>query len=199
MRTAPRPSAIRRAFTLLEILIVVVIVSLLCLMAYRGYSVYIQRGEFAACKIKIANVGTALRGYLTDNKTWPQDSVLSADGKKPDEDVLFDWWFQILKPHGLSEDDWYCPSDMANRKKEEKMDEEENKSETGFKPAIKTPSYIPMKFEPGPFAPYDVPNFPWVIERFGHPQGMHKLMPNGSVQVEFNFKALKKGEVKSAK
>jgi hypothetical protein len=159
--------------------------------------VYVQRGEFAACTGRIANFGKALQAYVSDNGQWPQEDVLNQDGKQPDEDVLWDWWFKQLKgtkgnSGGLSEDDWFCPSDLAMRKKEEKMDEEQGKSESGFKPAIKTPSYIPMKFGPGPYAPFDVPNFPWAIERFGHPQGMHKVMPNGTVQVEFNFKTLKR-------
>ena len=201
MRSLSHPSTFRRgAFTLVELMVVVVIVALLLAGTWQLYSVYRERGEFGACQKKIANFGKALQAYVSDKGQWPQEDVLSKDGKKPDEDVLWDWWFKELKgtkgaSGGLSEDDWFCPSDIALRKKEEKMDEEQGKSETGFKPAIQNPSYIPMKFGPGPYAPLDVANFPWAIERFGHRQGMNKVMPNGTVQVEFNFKALKKGEM----
>jgi len=190
MRPAKLFSPFRRAFSLLEILIVVVIVALLCIMAYRGYSVYVEKGRFAACSIKIANFGKALQGYVTEHNGWPQEDVLNdADGKPPKEDVLWDWWFHQLKDQGLSEDDWYCPSDIEARKKEAKMEEEQGKG-SDSKYAIKTPSYIPMKFGPGPYAPFDVAKFPWAIERFGHPDGMHKVMPNGTVEVEFNFKSI---------
>jgi type II secretory pathway pseudopilin PulG len=193
MRPASIKPPFRRAWSLVEMMIVLVIVILLCLMAYRGYSVYVKRGEAGACVQRIANFGKGLQAYLSEHGQWPQEDVLKkgGDGKPPEEDVLWDWWFKQLKDQGISEDDWYCPSDLSARKEEEKRDQEENKNETGFKPAIKDPSYIPSKFDPGPYAPLEDANFPWAIERTGHYDGMRKVMPNGTVQIEFNFKAIK--------
>lgn len=188
----------RRGFTLLELSIVVTIVVLLCLMAFRAYSIYVKKGESGACVQKIANFGKALQGYVTDNNQWPQEDVLvGPNGGTPDEDELWDWWFKQLKPHGLSEDDWYCPADLAMRKKEREVDEKEGKSDS--KHAIKNPSYIPAKFGPGPYAPYEVPNHPWAIEARGHYDGMNKVMPNGTVQKELNFKAMNRVPAGGAK
>ena len=181
----------RRAWTLLEIMIVVVIIALLCLGAWRAYSIYRDRGEFAACKIRIANFGKGLQSYILDQGQWPQEDVLQQDGKAPDEDQLWDWWYKQLKPHGIGPDDWYCPTDIAIRDKERKMEEEKGDSSRS-KYENRNPSYIPAKFGQGPAAPYEVANHPWAIERTGHRQGMNKVMPNGSVQTEFNFKSLPK-------
>lgn len=191
MRPHFPPTLLRRGFTLLELMIVITIVALLALMAFEGYGYFVRKGEDAACIQKMGNFGKGLQAYVTEHGQWFQeDAVASNNGKPPDDDKLWDAWFKALKNCGVSENDWYCPSDLALRKKEKTSDDADKKDDSGFIPAIKNPSYIPAKFGPGPYAPYESPGQPWAIESFGHPDGMNKVMPNGTVQKEMNFKAI---------
>jgi len=137
------------------------------------------------------NFGSALQSYVTENQGWPDEDALSdATGKPPDEDVLWDWWYEKMLKYGITHDDWFCPTDLRLKNLEKKADEAEGKNDE-FKGKLKNPSYIPAKFGSGFYAPFESPNQPWLIERVGHDDGMNKLMPNGTVQKEFNFKALK--------
>ena len=188
----PRP---RRGFTLLELLLVLALIAVLMLLAFQGYGVYIKKGEDGACKIKLRNWGVALNNYIVDKGTWPNEEVLyDANGKPPDEDVMWDWWYKEMggdgkdKPgYGISHDEWYCPTDLRKRAQEKKADEESGEKDTAV---LKNPSYIPAKFSFGPYKPFEYANQPWIIERAGHDEGMNKLMPDGTVQKEYNFKAI---------
>ena len=175
--SSPRRS---RGFTLLELMLVIAIIAVLTLLSWLGYGRYVKRGESAACVTKMVNFGAALHTYVTDKQTWPQEDVLNgAGGRAPDEDVLWDWWYEQMKEYGVNHDDWYCPTDLRLREQEEKADEADGKSDSGGK--LKNPSYIPAKFDFGFYKPFDAPNQPWLVERIGHDDGMNKLMPNGTV------------------
>ena len=184
------PRSVPRGMTLIELMLVLVIVATLALLAYQSYGRYVRKAEAAACVGKLVNFGTGLRNYVTDKQEWPQEDVLNdSNGKPPDEDTLWDWWYRKLKPYNIGHDDWYCPTDLKQMEREKKeakpAEEEESKAE------LQNPSYIPSKFGPGFYAPHEYPNQPWVVERTGHAEGMNKLMPDGRVEREFNFKALR--------
>ena len=182
------PPRLRRGFTLLELLLVLALVAVLMLLAFQGYGMYIKKGEEAACKIKLINWGVALSSYIVDKGTWPNEEVLyDANGKAPDENTLWDWWYKEMKTVGISHDDWYCPTDLRKRAQEKKADEESGEQDTAV---LKNPSYIPGKFGFGPYKAFEYPNQPWVIERAGHDEGINKLMPDGTIQKEYNFKPL---------
>ena len=102
-----------------------------------------------------------------------------------------DWWYKIMKDYGMDHDDWYCPTDLRFRAKEKNPDKAAEKDESESKGELESPSYIPAKFSHGFYAPFENPNQPWAVERGGHDEGMHKLLPNGTVQTEFNFKAVR--------
>ena len=183
---SPRP---RRGFTLLELMLVLVLVAVLILLVFQGYGTYVKKAEEVACRGKLVNWGVALNNYISDKDTWPNEEVLyDKEGKPPEEDVLWDWWYAEMKPWGISLDDWFCPTDLRKRKEEDKADKDSGEPES--KHELKNPTYIPAKFSFGPHKPFDHPNQPWVVERAGHDEGMNKLMPDGHVQKEYNFKAI---------
>lgn len=183
-----RSPRLRRGFTLLELMLVLVLIAVLMLLAFQGYGVFIKKGEEAACKAKLVNWGIALNTYITDKGTWPNEEVLyDANGKAPDEDVLWEWWYKEMIKYGISHADWFCPTDLRKRAQEKKADEESGEKDTAI---LKNPSYIPAKFSFGPYKPFEFANQPWVIERAGHDEFMNKLMPDRTVQKEYNFKAL---------
>ncbi len=187
---------LRRAFTLIELMLVLMLVGALMLMAFQGYGIYVQKAEEAACKGKLVNWGIALNSYIVDKGTWPNEEALyDADGKPPEEDVLWDWWYKEMKGegkdkpgYGISLNDWFCPTDLRKRAQEKKGKEESDEKPSTAE--LQNPSYIPAKFSFGPYKPYEYPNQPWVIERAGHDEGMNKLMPDRTVQKEYNFKAI---------
>ena len=192
------PPRLRRGFTLLELMLVLALIAVLILLAFQGYGIYVQKGEEGACKGKLVQWGVALNSYIVDRGTWPNEEVLyDKDGKPPDEDVLWDWWYKEMKGdgkdrsgYGITLNDWFCPTDLRKKKEEEKADKESGEPESKYE--LKNPSYIPAKFGFGPYKPFEFPNQPWVIERAGHDEGMNKLMPDGRVQKEYNFKPLSK-------
>lgn len=181
----------RRGYTLLELMLVIALVAALAMMAWLGYLKYMHKGESVACAKKMMNMGAALTTYVSDKQEWPQEDILNdANGKPPEEDRLWSWWFEQLKDYGIGREDWFCPSDLRAKAKEKASEAAGEKDEPGTG-ALKDPTYIPGKFGPGFYAPYNFPNQPWVTERWSHDDGMNKLMPNGTIQKEFNFKALK--------
>src|SRR5688572_5776681 len=110
-----------RGFNMVELMIVVAIVAVLTLMAYNGYGAYVRKGEYAACVKKMKNFGSALQSYVTENQGWPDEDVLSdATGKPPDEDVLWDWWYEKMLKFGITHDDWFCPTDLRLKNLEKK-------------------------------------------------------------------------------
>ncbi len=192
----PSPRS-RRGFTLLELMLVLVLIAVLILLVFQGYGIYVRKGEEAACKGKLVNWGVALSNYISEKGTWPNEEVLyDKEGKPPEEDVLWDWWYLEMKGDpkqnkpgwGISLDDWFCPTDLRKRKDEDKADKDSGEPES--KHELKNPTYIPAKFSFGPYKPFEHPNQPWVVERAGHDEGMNKLMPDGRVQKEYNFKAI---------
>ena len=180
---------LRRAFTLMELMLVLLLLAVLLMLAYMGYGVYVNKGEEAACQGKLVQWGAGLNSYIVDQGTWPNEEVLyDANGKPPEEDVLWDWWYKEMKKVGIDHDGWFCPTDLRERAKKKKAEKE-----SGEKPStaeLQNPSYIPGQFSFGPYKPFDYPTQPWVIERAGHDQFMNKLMPDGTVQKEYNFKAI---------
>lgn len=106
--------------------------------------------------------------------------------KAPNQDALWDEWAKLLAKQGLEPNDWYCPSDLAKRKKEKKQDDE-----AGAGRILNDPSYQPAQFGPGPYEPYETSGQPWVIETYGHYDGSNMVMPDGSTRKEYNFKAVR--------
>ncbi len=187
---------LRRAFTMIELMLVLLLVAVLMMMAFQGYGMYVKKAEEVACKGKLVNWGIALNTYITDNGTWPNEEVLyDADGKPPEEDALWDWWYKEMKKYGISHGDWFCPTDLRKRGQEKKGEEESDEKPSTSE--LQNPTYIPAKFSFGPYKPFEFPNQPWVIERAGHDEGMNKLMPDRTVQKEYNFKAI--GNMRSGK
>jgi prepilin-type N-terminal cleavage/methylation domain-containing protein len=192
----PPPFAVlrRRAFTLIEIMLVMALVSALSLLTWKAYGRYVAKAESVACTKKMVNFGAALTNYVTEKQTWPQEDVLNGpNNEPPDADVLWDWWYKQMKEYGIGHDDWFCPTDLKLREREKKADEAEGADGDAFKGELKDPSYIPAKFDHGFYKPFESPSQPWLVERVGHPDGMNKLLPDGRVQKEFQFKALKGG------
>jgi len=79
----PVPTSRRRrgGFTLVELILVVVIISVLAAIAIPNYRVVVTRARAADLLGRIDVVEVAVQSYLADNNAWPDDGT---DGQAPD-------------------------------------------------------------------------------------------------------------------
>jgi len=98
-------SADRRAFSLLEIIAVLAIVSILVLFIVPNYGRIVASAQEAICASNMRQIRVALGQYLADHENiWPQAPV---DGN---EQQIQQFWFATLKPYDISEKTWRCPT-----------------------------------------------------------------------------------------
>lgn len=80
----------KKAFTLVEMLVVIGIISLLMGASIVGYNSAVEKAEKAKAFELLSNVKTALENYYTqNNSTWPTDLKNGADRGLLDEDAVY--------------------------------------------------------------------------------------------------------------
>lgn len=154
-----------RAYTLIEILVVIVIISMLVSITIPSYQGYRRRAEKVVCMSQMRVIHVALDNYIADKNHWPQIPEGIFYNNKENE--FWKWWILNLEPYGAGEQVWLCPSDkvVQNSKKEYKG------------------TYMPAKFDAHHFTPYRWAGQPWLMERGNlHKQGSHIMMSDGSIR-----------------
>ena len=87
---------LRRGFTLIEILIVVVIIGILATVAIPAYFKYVRKGYAADAKIQIKNIYMSADIYKQNNGEYPADlSELEQGYLDLKASVLEKWTFEI--------------------------------------------------------------------------------------------------------
>jgi prepilin-type N-terminal cleavage/methylation domain-containing protein len=162
--------------TLLELLVVLVIIAVLAsfLMALGPH--FRVKAQDVACKSNLRGLHAGFSAYLGDHQfVWPQSPEVSDEKslEDVDENEVCKWWYEQLKPYGLSRRSWLCPGDRDGNPDTEGEDTYDL-------------SYIPTNFDAIPNRAYEWAKQPWVIERGGfHKNGAaNKVMPDGSIQME---------------
>jgi prepilin-type N-terminal cleavage/methylation domain-containing protein/prepilin-type processing-associated H-X9-DG protein len=165
------PTLNERAFTLLELMVVVAIVAVLCLLSASLYPKIVNRAENAKCVDRMKNLHVALANFVGTRQTWPQMPE-SMDGA--DEEQYWEWWAKTLKPYGAPEREWLCPTDDRLRKADF--------AKEGRKRDLYEGTYAPTNFEEGADIPYKWQQ-PWLIEHTDfHANGRNVIFPDGSVR-----------------
>jgi prepilin-type N-terminal cleavage/methylation domain-containing protein len=157
----------KRAFTILEILAVVLVLAILAALFFAVSDRLPMRAEAAKCMANMRSLQVSLASYTQDKGHWPQEP---ADQLGNNEDAYEDWWIAELKPYGATEATWMCPTIKRLVT---------NKSEKG-RPKV---HYTPTMFDKNPATPYRWSTQPWLIEIGNmHGQGALICYPDGSIK-----------------
>jgi prepilin-type N-terminal cleavage/methylation domain-containing protein len=161
---------IRKAgFTIIELLIVVVIVSILGTLSMPTYGYLRLKAGGAVCASNLRLLGVALNGYLQDHSMiWPQ-LPKAPFAREQDE---WAWWENTMREYGVGRRNWICPSEADFYKLAKNANPNEFVS-----------SYIVTQFDEFPNTAFRW-NQPWIMERggfHGKNVGPNMLMPDGSI------------------
>ncbi len=164
-----RPAA---GFTLLEILAVLLVVSILSLLVIPNYSRIVAAAQEVICAANMRSIRLALDNYLQDHGgVWPQPEP-GLEGAP-----LRQFWFTALKPYGISESTWQCPTIRHA------LREEGQTGDFGM-------HYVPTQFDATPNIANRWTTQPWLIEAANaHGKGPLICFPDGTVKPMFKVLA----------
>jgi prepilin-type N-terminal cleavage/methylation domain-containing protein len=157
----PTHSSNRLAFTLIELLAVLVVLAMLMVLFAPNLKDYQRRAAEVRCMANMRNITIGLHGYLQDHQNvWPQ-------GPPPDAGTAWEnFWLGTLQPYGISEKTWQCPG-----------------IPTRGAPGAPRVHYAPTMFPPVPGIAQRWATHPWLIERGeGHGRGALICFPDGSIK-----------------
>ena len=156
----------QRAFTLLEMMIVLTIVAILATLLLPVYGRLRERAQKAQCMANLRSLYVATDLYIQRNGSWPQ---IFLKNYTTDEDYA-NAWITALQPFGITRQTWICPTiqellhnpaynDAANARLD----------------------YISTGFDDKPTSPHQWPRQPWFIEAANvHGNGNLIIFTDGS-------------------
>lgn len=159
----------KSAFTVIELLASIAIIAILAVTVVWISREVLAKAEAAQCIEHMKSLHTSLAAYVQDNGHWPQEpeGLWDASGNN---DGFEDWWLQELKPYGVTEKAWQCPTIMRRV-----VNKTENR-----RPRI---HYTPTMFDGKAFTPFRWSTQPWLIEIGNmHGGGAMACFPDGSVR-----------------
>lgn len=151
------------AFTILEILAVVIVIAILVALTVPNLSGYRARAQEAACMANMRGIIVALGSYLQDHDSvWPQQPSIEQ------EKAWEAFWIATLEPYDITRKTWQCPSLMRAALSD---------------PDLPQVHYVPMGFGPERGIAYRWATQPWLIERASqHEQGPLIGFQDGSIK-----------------
>jgi prepilin-type N-terminal cleavage/methylation domain-containing protein len=167
-----QPTRRSAAFTLLEILAVLLIIAILSVLFIPNYSRIVGAAQEAICASHMRSIRVALGSYLEDHaRIWPQPPP------EMEGPALQRFWLATLDPYDISENDWQCPT-IRHALREEGMT-----GDFGL-------HYVPTRFDATPNIANRWATQPWLIEAANaHGKGPLICFPDGSVKSMFKVLA----------
>jgi prepilin-type N-terminal cleavage/methylation domain-containing protein/prepilin-type processing-associated H-X9-DG protein len=114
MKGGPRQlHRFRRAFTLVEMIVVMAIIALLVSLSFPAFSRMLLRARSTQCAANLSSIGLAVSQAASDNdNTYPEINQAASNPYPAGSDAkdLYD----TLSPYGISSNSLQCPVDMAN-------------------------------------------------------------------------------------
>ena len=156
------------AFTLLELMIVLVIITILGTLLLPLYGEMRARAQKTQCITNLKNLYVGAEVYVQRNGHWPQISRTS--GASGAEDFA-NAWIAALAPNGLGRPSWICPTIQALLQEPDYT-----------QPRFARLDYIPMNFDANELTPHKWPRQPWFIEAGNvHGNGNLLIYTDGSI------------------
>lgn len=163
-----RPSLSCAAFTLMELLTVIVIIGILAAMAV-GIMADVQfRADRSNCTANLKTLYTGVAIYVQQQGQWPQidPHLISGDDKQ-----YAQLWINALSTSGVAKPNWICPSVQRLLQNPDYTKTENIRID-----------YIPTPFDEKAMTPFLWPKQPWFVER-GSVHGGGNLMIQASGQI----------------
>jgi type II secretory pathway pseudopilin PulG len=153
----------------MELMTVIVIIGILSLMVMGVSSTIKFRAEKVLCITNLKNLYAGAAAYVQQNQTWPQ---IQSGASKAEKEAYAKGWIESLRPFGLVEKNWLCPSVARILRDRELLD---NDDEVRI-------DYMATPFDERPNTPYLWPTQPWFIERGAvHQGGNLMIRTNGQI------------------
>ncbi len=157
----------RAALTVLELMTVLVIISILMVMAAPSFSYFQARAQKTKCIANLKSLHVAMNSYVQDNHHWPQIATA-----KTGDTTAAKGWIDTLKPYGLSQLNWICPTIQRVLRSPDFSD-----------PTNTRVDYFATPFNAKANAPFQQPKQPWFIEAADvHGNGQEILFPDGHIE-----------------
>jgi prepilin-type N-terminal cleavage/methylation domain-containing protein len=157
-----------RAFSLIELLVVVGIIVILALLAIPVVSTLTARAQRAQCMANLKTLAVGANLYLQQNGSWPQ---IPPAGDAGDETEVAKAWVAALAPFRVPAKAWICPTI-----------EQALGSPDYTKPGNERIDYIATPFDDKPTTPHEWPRQPWFIETGDvHGSGNLIIFTDGSI------------------
>ncbi len=164
----PTASVETGAFTLMELLTVMVVIALLVVMLVPVLRTIQAKAEKARCMTNLRNLSVAANLYVQQNGSWPQIDTALLSGNRTQYAAQ---WIAALEPFGVSQENWICPTAQRMLKD----------------PDLKNPKnirvdYNAMPFDDKPRTPFRWSRHPWFIEHNSlHGNGNLIIFTDGSI------------------
>ena len=158
----------KRAFTLVELIVVIAILAILLSLILPNFGLLVNRAERVVCSGKLRNLWTAFSVPVADGRGWPQLPSDVKIGTLAEQQ----WWITTSSTIGLTTNDWKCPSISRALKR----------STNASQNQIFLINYLPTIFDPRPTTPGKWGRMPWFTEISDiHGGGNLSVRADGSV------------------
>jgi prepilin-type N-terminal cleavage/methylation domain-containing protein len=150
-------------FTLLEVIVVIVILSILMVLAVPNFGRMSASAQEAVCTSNMRSIRVALDSYMQDHSlVWPQ-------GPPPQEAGWAAFWLAALEPYEIRPETWECPVIRGWARGSDDPNVELH--------------YVPTMFDATPNIANRWATQPWLIEiADAHGRGPLIAFPDGSVK-----------------
>lgn len=157
----------RRAFTIIELMTVIVIIAILSVLVYGAVGYMRGRARRGQCMANLRALHVAAEAYRDQHGSWPQ--IRRKD--YPDPHAYAQAWIDAFSTYGVERSTWICPS------VQELVEEKDY-----WTPATARIDYVAMPFDDKPITPHQWARQPWFVE-IGNVHGSGNLMifPDGSI------------------
>ena len=158
-----------RAFTLIELIVVIALLGVLSVIIANVASGMRSRAERVQCMANVKSLAVAAEMYVQDNNQWPQISM--SDDDEEESDSYAKEWLDALAPYKISAKTFICPTIqrlMSNPDYNQ--------------PANLRIDYMATPFDDKPMTPHQWPRQPWFVETGDvHGHGNLIIFTDGSI------------------